>query len=147
MLEKALSDDVIILKDSVKSWQDAIRDSAKPLVDAGKVLPKYVQSIIDNVIKLGPYIKIGDFVALPHSRPEDGVKEIGVSVLKLNKPINLLDNAEYPIKLFICLAAIDNSSHIDIMAELAKCLSDAERLKKMLATNSKQELRSLIVEE
>ena len=34
----------------------------------------------------GAFIHIGDHIALPHARPEDGVNEVGMSLLKLQQP-------------------------------------------------------------
>ncbi|WP_300716523.1 PTS sugar transporter subunit IIA, partial [uncultured Brachyspira sp.] len=76
MLKEMLNGKVQIAE-SVKDWQEALRIAAKPLLDAENIEARYIDSIIENVIKNGPYIVLIDGVAMPHSRPEEGVIKKG----------------------------------------------------------------------
>ena len=88
--------------------------------------------MIQKVEENGPFIHIGPFVALPHARPEEGVNEIGMSILKVDEPVNLLDDVAHPIKLFICLAAVDNDTHLKALANLTNILSDEALLDRLV---------------
>lgn len=41
--------------------------------------------MIQKVESFGPFIHICPDVALPHARPEDGVNQLGMSLLKIQK--------------------------------------------------------------
>ena len=57
------------------SWEEAIRLTAQPLLTKGKIKESYIQAMIDKVKEYGPFINIGEYLALPHARPEEGVIE------------------------------------------------------------------------
>ena len=83
-------------------------------------------------------------VRLPHARPEDGVNEVGMSLLKLHQPVDLLDDPAHPISLFICLAAIDNEAHLRALANLTKLLSNKQNLQDLLHASTKEEILAII---
>ena len=51
-------------------WEDAIRRSARILLKANKIKESYINAMIDAVHRMGPYIVLGNHVALAHARPE-----------------------------------------------------------------------------
>ena len=59
-------------------WEDAIRRSAQHLLETGKIEERYIRAMIDAVHRVGPYIVLGNHVALAHARPECGVNELSV---------------------------------------------------------------------
>ena len=59
-----------------------------------------------------------------------------MSLLKLSEPINLLDDPEHPISVFICLAASDNTTHLNALISLTKILSKKENLKALLESTT-----------
>lgn len=136
MLQGLLLEEDIQFEDKVENWEDAIRLVAHSLLRKGKIEESYITAMIQNVKENGPFIHIGDHLALPHSRPEDGVREKGMSLLKLSEPINLLDDPEHPISVFICLAASDNTTHLNALISLTKILSKKENLKALLESTT-----------
>ena len=125
MLQGLLLEEDIQFEDKVENWEDAIRLVAHPLLRKGKIEESYITAMIQNVKE-----------NLPHSRPEDGVREKGMSLLKLSEPINLLDDPEHPISVFICLAASDNTTHLNALISLTKILSKKENLKALLESTT-----------
>lgn len=104
------------------NWQQAITYSLKPLEDQGYVDDRYAKAIISNVERLGPYIVIAPNIALPHARPEEGVISTQLSITLFQNPISF--NEQTAAKLFIALAAADNSSHLDALVAITKILQD-----------------------
>ncbi|MBM7655832.1 mannitol/fructose-specific phosphotransferase system IIA component (Ntr-type) [Neobacillus cucumis] len=49
---------------------------------------------------------------MPHARPEDGVNQLGMSFLKCEHPVYLMEDPKHEINIFIVLAAIDNETHL-----------------------------------
>jgi mannitol/fructose-specific phosphotransferase system IIA component (Ntr-type) len=99
--------------------------------------------MINNVIQNGPYINIGRMVAFAHAKTEDGVNSLGMSLLHLKEPISLVDK-QHPIKLVFVLAAVDQESHVNAMAELAALLRDEEKLDRLLDAKNFEEIAQII---
>ncbi|KAF3306234.1 MULTISPECIES: BglG family transcription antiterminator [Lactobacillales] len=132
LLKELITEDTVTVVDHVEDWKAAITLAANPLLRQGKIEEKYIDAMIQKVEENGPFIHIGPFVALPHARPEEGVNEIGMSILKVDEPVNLLDDVAHPIKLFICLAAVDNDTHLKALANLTNILSDEALLDRLV---------------
>lgn len=132
LLKELITEDTVTVVDHVEDWKAAITLAANPLLRQGEIEEKYIDAMIQKVEENGPFIHIGPFVALPHARPEEGVNEIGMSILKVDEPVNLLDDVAHPIKLFICLAAVDNDTHLKALANLTNILSDEALLDRLV---------------
>ena len=144
MLSELLTPDMIQLTDKKMGWEEAIRFTSEPLKKKNKIESAYVDAMINKVKDYGPFIHIGKGIALPHARPEDGVKEIGMSLLKVKEPVLLSDDEKHPIKIFICLAAIDNEIHLKALGSLTRILSNKEKLDGLLKAESKEEILAII---
>lgn len=116
-------------------WKQAIERAATPLVETKKIGSDYVQSMIDVVKKQGPYINIGPKIALAHARPTESVKEISLALLKTNQSVNLLDDKSHPVKLWFVLAAVDSTSHLEVMKELSQLLMQRTKVEQLLSTD------------
>ena len=62
-----------------------------------------------------------DDIAFFHGRPEAGVKETSMSLVLLRNPVYL---SEKRIKAAFTFAAVDKSSHLELMRELGGYLQD-----------------------
>ncbi|MEI0517454.1 PTS sugar transporter subunit IIA [Brachyspira murdochii] len=143
MLKDFLKDNIKIVE-SVSNWEEALKIGSKSLVDNKNIEEKYVQAIIDNVYKYGPYIVLTDGVAMPHSRPEDGVLKKGMSFLKVKNGVDFYQTDE-KVYLFFTLAAENADGHQDAIAELAEFLGDDEKLEKMIKEDlTEEEILSLL---
>ena len=130
MLKEFLKDNIKVIE-SVSTWEEALKIGAKLLVDNHNIEERYIKSIIDNVYKNGPYIVITDGVAMPHSRPEEGVLKKGMSLLKVKNGVDFY-KTDKKVYLFFTLAAEDSLSHQDAIAELADFLGDDDKLNKLM---------------
>lgn len=138
--------DRIQFTDKALQWRDAIRLALSPLVVDGSVTPAYVNAVIGKVEKVGPYIDLGSGVALPHARPEDGVKAMGMTFLRTSTPVNLLDDPDHAITVFISLAATDNNSHLEALAAVAQTLGNPEKLERLKASSTDAEVREILAQ-
>ena len=142
-LDLLTKETVQVLDGDALDWQSAIRQAAKPLVDNGTVGDDYVQAMIDVVEKQGPYINIGPEIALAHSRPRASVKHIGLSLLKTNSEVDLV-NKDHPVKLWFVLADTDSNSHLGVIQQLSQVLMDTDRTQKLLAAKSADEILDIL---
>lgn len=147
MLTDLLTKEKIRFTNKELSWQDAIELAAQPLLDKHEIEERYIKAIIDKVETFGPYIDLGLGIALPHARPEEGVKKLGMSFLRCERPVKLMDDVKHEIKLFIVLAAIDNETHLRALSTLTKILSNKERLSQLLAATNAAEVEQILLEE
>lgn len=134
-LKELLGEDNIIVLDSVDSWQEAVEIASKPLTDKNIIERRYEKAMIDAVEKYGPYMVLSDGFALMHSRPEEGVNELGMSMLVLKNSVNLKGE---PIRVFIVLAAVDSQSHLEGLADIASLIGDDKIFKKILKSDKKE---------
>lgn len=144
MLSELLTADMIQFAEEDLQWEAAIEKAAEPLVSLHKVETEYVETMINNVNEMGPYIHIGKGIAIPHARPENGVNEIGMSLLRTKKAVALLGQAEHEIDIFIVIAAIDSEAHLKALSSLTKILSDDDMLTKLKNASTADELIQII---
>lgn len=117
---------LISMNRKARNWEEAIRISAAPLLTKRKITRHYVETMVENTKKDGPYMVITKHVALPHARPADGVKQLAISITSFSTPVTFGSSENDPVKYIFCLASKDNSTHINAMAELVKLLGDPE---------------------
>jgi mannitol operon transcriptional antiterminator len=114
-----------------RTWQEAVRESAQCLLNLGYIKPQYVQAIIENIERNGPYIVISRGFALPHESPQHGSIKMGMSLIRLKQPI-AFGNAELdPVEFVCCLSPVDQQSHLEAMFSLINMLQD-ESFKQLL---------------
>lgn len=106
---------------SVNEWEEAIKLAAKPLLKKKIIETVYIDNMIQSVLDNGPYIVLKDYFALPHAKAGEGVNEVGMSLLTLEDPVDLEGN---PVKIFLVLAAVDSSTHLEALSELSELLMD-----------------------
>ena len=102
----------IKLGESAQTWQEAIAVAAAPLIASGAVERDYPTAIIASTEKIGPYYILMPGMAMPHARPEDGVKRDAFSLVVLKNPVVFSDGKE--VSVFITLAATSSDIHTGI---------------------------------
>lgn len=121
MLKEYLPLEHMMTVESVNDWEDAIVLAAQPLLKKGVIEQKYIDQMIQSVHDNGPYIVLNDYFALPHAQPGFGVNEVGLSLLTVQNPVDIKGK---PVKLFLVLAAVDSSAHLDVLSEISELLMD-----------------------
>jgi mannitol/fructose-specific phosphotransferase system IIA component (Ntr-type) len=144
MLADYISEDMIQLQLSVADWQEAVRAGGKLLLQAGKCEPRYVDAMVDAVKTMGPYMVLAPGLALAHARPEDGVLELGMSIITLATPVEFGSVANDPVRLIISFGGVDKESHIEMLRSLAEFLSDEDNQTLLKEANSVSEVMNAI---
>ncbi|MCS4488499.1 BglG family transcription antiterminator [Streptococcus sciuri] len=146
MLGELLTQETFSCSSDQLSWQEAIALAAQPLIANGAVEEGYATAMIQKVEEFGPFIDLGKGVAIPHARPEDGVNRIGMSLLVLENPVYLLDDPKHEIRLFICIAAIDNQTHLKALSGLTAILRKEENIQQLIEAKCFDDIADLIKE-
>ncbi|MCR4397447.1 MAG: PTS sugar transporter subunit IIA [Firmicutes bacterium] len=144
-LEKYLLPGHIAVNVQADDWEEAIRAVGGLLVDSGSVEPRFVDAMVRVTKELGPYAVIAPGIALPHARPEDGVKRGSLAVLRLAKPVPFGNSVNDPVDVVIALAPVDSSSHIAALAEICDFLRDEENLAALRSAGSCDEVARLLL--
>lgn len=124
MIEKLFNEQTIAVNVKAKNWIEAVKYGGNLLVNAGYTDKEYIEAMIDTVNKMGQYIVIAPGLAMPHARPEFGVKKIGMAMVKLAKPVKFGHEKYDPVDVLVFLCAIDHTSHIEALSELMQLLED-----------------------
>ncbi|WP_214739850.1 MULTISPECIES: PTS sugar transporter subunit IIA [unclassified Exiguobacterium] len=142
MLNQLVTEKEIQLQHHVSNWQESIRLAAEPLLNNGSIEARYIETMIENVIEHGPYIVLMPHIAIPHARPEDGVNQLGMSVMKLNEPV--LFPGDKPVRAFFVLAAIDQTTHLKALAQLTELLGNEQDLTLVLEAGTVDEIMKVL---
>ena len=78
-------------------------------------------------------------IAIAHARPNNNVKKIGLSLLKLNQHINFSEEGHYASLVFV-LSAIDNEGHLEVLRSLATTLGNQQTVKNLLNAQTSSEI-------
>jgi mannitol/fructose-specific phosphotransferase system IIA component (Ntr-type) len=143
MLKDLLTESRIRIVDSVTDWKEAIRLAAKPLEEDRSIEPAYTEAMILSVVNLGPYIVLSPGIALPHARPEAGVRTMSMSLLKVKQKVYFTE--EKYANLFFVLASADGNSHLDALRELSAIFADEAAYDKFMKADTVKELHQLIL--
>ena len=144
MLKKWIYDTTITLHESVENWPQALELCAKPLLDLQVIEPEYVTAIIQQHHTLGPYYVLAPGLAMPHARPEEGAKGLGLSLLKLKQGVSFGAGEFDPVDVIIMLAAPDKNSHIEMISSLAELFSSDADMVELHQANTLEEIKTII---
>jgi mannitol/fructose-specific phosphotransferase system IIA component (Ntr-type)/galactitol-specific phosphotransferase system IIB component len=108
-------EDIQIFRDDF-NWRESIRMSAQPLLDENKISEAYIKQMLDNIIKNGPYIYLEPGLAIAHSRPEDGVNALGLSMGIFSKGVAFSE--DLIANVILVLAPVDHETHLRILREI-----------------------------
>lgn len=142
MLSTRLTSELVQFIPEVDSWEEAIKVAAEPLLKKGAIEDKYIEAMIHNVNEFGPYIVLMPKVAMPHARPEDGVKQLGISLMVTEKSV--LFNEEKTANIFFVLAANDANNHLVLLQEITEFLSDQEKVDALSVAKNYEDVLKLL---
>lgn len=122
-LKDLLTREQVAVHVPAKDWRDAVRQVGRLLVSNGAVEERYIDGMIHTAEELGPYIVVAPGIAMPHSRPEDGVRRPCMALLTLRDPINFGNPENDPVRLVFAFGAVDQKQHVEALSQLAAAFS------------------------
>lgn len=126
MLKQSLiENNSIRLNQQAATWQEAVKIGTDMLVASGAVEPRYYDTILKCINEMGPYIILAPGLAMPHARPEDGVKRTAFALVTLTEPVTF-EGEDEPVSVFITLAGSDSDQHMQGLMEITQVLDDPE---------------------
>ncbi|MBC2076771.1 BglG family transcription antiterminator [Listeria marthii] len=143
-LEELLPKERIAFQESVADWREAIQVASKSLQQEGYISRNYQHAMIENIEKLGPYIVIAPGIALPHASVDDGAYRVGMSLLRLDKPVSFSSKAKDQVRLIIVLASIDSYTHINALSQLTNLIMKHHLLEQIEQAESAAEIAAML---
>ncbi|MGI6741630.1 MAG: PTS sugar transporter subunit IIA [Brevefilum sp.] len=138
--KKLIRENLVAVDVEVDDWQEAIRAAGNLMVTDGAVEERFVDAMIRVATEFGPYIVVAPGIALPHARPEDGVIEASIAIVRLKTPVNFGNEDNDPVYLVVALAAVDQEQHIDGLRQLALVLGDDDKIIAIKEATTREEL-------
>ena len=142
-LAEAFAEDSIRVSAAALDREHAVELAGDLLVSSGRVTPEYTAQMVEVFETHGPYFVIAPGIAIAHSKPSASVISTGLSLVTLAEPVVFGNEANDPVRLVVGLCAVDHDSHIEVLAELAALLSDADAVNIMLNAGDTEQIRAL----
>ncbi|MFP3121964.1 BglG family transcription antiterminator [Ectobacillus funiculus] len=134
----------IIIRDKVKDWKEALWLASEPLLKNNCIGPNYVEAMIEQYQDASRcrYIMLANNIAIPHSRPENDVYQVGMSFLKLSEPVKF--SSGNFVQLICVIAAVDKEQHIRPIIQLGRLAESQQNIENIKNAKTKKEIFSII---
>lgn len=125
------------------SWEETLICLSEPLLEKKVIEPSYVTKLLKEFPKIPTQIVLREAIALPHTEPEYGALDVGMSLGIVKRGLSFKNKKLYFVFL---LASNDKEKHVEAIFQLMELAGNRELLKKMKAVNSKEEVIQLLHE-
>jgi PTS system ascorbate-specific IIA component len=126
------------------NWRKAVEIALQPMIDNGAVQPRYLNAIYDMHEQIGPYYVLGEGIAMPHARPEEGVNHTGLSLLIVSEGVSFGSEDNDPVYIIFALAAIDSHSHIEMIASLSQLFCEENVVEQLRQARDKAAVMKIL---
>jgi len=117
-LSNLITAETINLNVLANSWQQAIEQAGELLYKKRQIDLRYIEAMKDTIVTFGPYMVIWPGTVLLHARPEDGVRQLCMSLTTFRQPVAFGHAQHDPVEMAFVLGAVDNCSHMPALYEL-----------------------------
>ncbi|MCB5950479.1 BglG family transcription antiterminator [Enterococcus sp. BWT-B8] len=135
----------IQIYDKALNFNEAIRLSAKPLLQNGSIETGYVEKILEGYNPEYPYFVIAPEVAIPHDGPENGVNKLGMSFLRVREPIPF--SKELSVRIIVMIAPKDKKTHLNAVTTLYNLVNNEAFRSALLTAPYEQDIYDLFFNE
>ncbi|MCL6456951.1 MAG: PTS sugar transporter subunit IIA [Gorillibacterium sp.] len=132
-----LSENKVIIGAVATDKFAAIRMAGQLLVDAGHVMPEYIDKMIERENNISTYM--GEGLAIPHGTKDAAqyIKSTGLSIVQF--PAGVLFGDDEKAYLLVGIAAIGDE-HLEILTNVAMVVSEEANMERILAASTPQEM-------
>ncbi|SFB00001.1 PTS system, ascorbate-specific IIA component [Lentibacillus halodurans] len=141
---KFLDRNMIKIGAEAQTAEDAIEEAGKVLFQEGAIEATYVDAMIDAYKENGPYFVLAPYIAIPHARPEDGVKEASVSLVQLKHPVKFGHQTNDPVQLVFGLGAASSDEHLTLLKKLTGLLNDKNNVEALINIDNLADIQKII---
>ncbi len=144
MLKDYLDPSAVSLGNEVKDWRAAIEATGRLLVDSEAAEEQYVQAMVRTTEELGPYVVIAPGVAIPHARPENGARKVGLSLAVLAEPVEFGSKENDPVDLVFGFSTTDSDAHMELIQDLANFIEKEENCQALRDAETVEEIMTIV---
>lgn len=141
-LSDFIQENMIVLEEEAASWHEAIELASQPLLEGNFITSDYVEAMKQQYPSISPHILLRMNVAIPHAAPEDGVKKVGMSLLKLKRGLPF--DGAHLVHFVVVIAAVDKSQHLNALLQLMKLADQKEIIQEMIQLGSAEAIRDVL---
>lgn len=131
----------------VSDAQEAIKAAGGLLLRENLIEETYIEAMVKSYQDNGPYFVIAPHIALPHARPEDGVREASVSLVQLKKPVVFGHVSNDPVQLVFGLGASTSEEHLALLRRLTSLLNDPLNIEVLLNAKCYDDIKIILEKE
>ncbi|ROC60478.1 BglG family transcription antiterminator [Klebsiella quasipneumoniae] len=102
--------------DKFAKWEHLISRAAEPLIKNEVISERYISAIVEKIKADQPYILLAEGIMIAHAGIDDGVNEIGLSLLRLSHKEKINDYMD--VDIVITLATNDTKNHLKALTQL-----------------------------
>jgi PTS system ascorbate-specific IIA component len=132
MLSTLITKERIQLVDNVPDWELSIDLLCKPLIEDDSIENSYIDSIKATTKEIGPYYVLAPQIAMPHSRPENGVNRNALALLIVRDGVEFNSEENDPVKLLLLLAAKDSTQHLELIQAISTFFCNEDDVSKVI---------------
>ena len=143
MIANLFAAEAIELRHEVSSFSEAVEGSASLLVAAGHAQPTYVDEVLANLRRLGPYFVVAPGIAIAHAAPSQSVLSPGLSLLKLERPVVSGAEENDPVTLVFSLCTPTPDQHIELLSEFARVMTGEGVVNSLLNASAESVIREI----
>ena len=140
-LRELLSPRCILLHAAARDWREAVRLGGELLLRDGCITEHYIQAMQENIEKLGSYMILFPYIAMPHARPDEGALCSAFSIVVLQSPIPF--GSDTQARIIITLSAIDYEMHTQALKDLMYLLENTSFYEGLIRAASASEVLEL----
>lgn len=129
---------VQIHQEKEKNWEDAIRVTARVLLDDGCINEHYIDTMVSLTKKYGPYFVISPQIAVAHAQPKDGAFKIGVSLSIYKNGLDIMEKEK--VKFLFVLATPNQNEHMHILQNIACLAEHPDAMDQMMEAVCKEDI-------
>ena len=144
MLLEILEPTRILTGVETETWQEVTKKAGELLLKDDLIEKDYITAMINSIKENGPYVVLAQGIAILHARPEDGVKELGMSLITLDPPIEFGHQSNDPVEVALAFGAVDEEKHVEAMSELTTLLMADNVVEEMQAQENAEQLYQYI---
>ena len=144
LLEDIIRPENIVIEYGCDNWWEAVEASGSILMKNGYIKKEYIDDIMDTLEEKREYVVISKGIALPHARSFNHVNRIGMSILRLKKPVRFGNKFNDPVEFVFVFCTTDNTSHLEALRQFNIMISDEEILKELRKATKKEQITELI---
>ena len=145
-LESILKPSLLKTEVEAADWKEAVEKSGEPLLKQNYIDEIYIENMIKNIEKRGPYVVIIPGVALVHASPEEGVNDFGLSLITLREAVKFEHPENDPVQIVIAFASPDKNKDIKALSSLINKLYNKEFMDKIISLNNEQKIIDLLTQ-